>query len=95
MHTLNFTLISIPSIKAISKKILVCAILFFCATAARSQGNAIAWQVTLGGPGNDILQDIYPTADGNYILIGIDSLQGGDVEYPVHGCARHLDHKNG
>ena len=36
-------------------------------------------------PGNDILQDIYPTADGNYILIGIDSLKGGDVEYQPYG----------
>lgn len=40
---------------------------------------SIAWQKTPGGPGNDIIEDIYPTADGNYILFGLVTDNGGDV----------------
>ncbi len=40
---------------------------------------SIAWQITPGGPGNDIIEDIYPTADGNYILFGLVTDHGGDV----------------
>lgn len=40
---------------------------------------SIAWQITPGGPGNDIIEDIYPTADGNYILFGLVTDNGGDV----------------
>lgn len=40
---------------------------------------AIAWQKTLGGPGNDIIEDIYPTSDGNYILFALADSSGGDV----------------
>lgn len=40
---------------------------------------SIAWQKTPGGPGNDILEDIYPTSDGNYIVFGIADSSGGDV----------------
>ncbi len=45
----------------------------------------IAWQKTFGGTGNDIMQDIYPTADGNYILLGLSSVSDVDVLCNLEG----------
>ncbi|MEO5674615.1 MAG: T9SS type A sorting domain-containing protein [Chitinophagales bacterium] len=45
----------------------------------------IAWQKTFGGTGNDIMQDIYPTADGNYILLGLSSVSDVDVSCNIEG----------
>ncbi|HYV90977.1 MAG TPA: PKD domain-containing protein [Chitinophagales bacterium] len=50
-----------------------------------AQAPAIAWQKTFGGSGNDIMQDIYPTADGNYILLGLDSIVDVDVSCTLKG----------
>lgn len=50
-----------------------------------AQPISIAWQKTMGGNGNDIMQDIYPTADGNYILLGITDQNGIDVNCNVKG----------
>ncbi|MGB3075414.1 MAG: hypothetical protein WBB36_08835, partial [Chitinophagales bacterium] len=69
--------------------LLLCFVLFqFSSQLAFSQTPpSIAWQKTPGGPGNDIIEDIYPTADGNYILFGLITDNGGDVssDCDVHG----------
>ena len=60
--------------------LLFYTIFFFCSACLFAQIQpAIAWQKTLGGPGNDIIEDIYPTSDGNYILFALADSSGGDV----------------
>lgn len=50
-----------------------------------AQAPSIAWQKTFGGPGNDIMQDIYPTTDGNFIMLGLADSTGGDVTCSIKG----------
>ncbi|MBA3647316.1 MAG: T9SS type A sorting domain-containing protein [Chitinophagales bacterium] len=50
-----------------------------------AQVPSIAWQKTFGGSGNDIMQDIYPTSDGNYIMLGLTSANDGDVNCETKG----------
>lgn len=49
----------------------------------------IQWQKTLGGSGNEIMQDIYPTSDGNYIVICLASFRDGDVDCAIKGKGKH------
>ena len=60
------------------------AIVFFTSQLL-GQAPDITWQKTFGGPGNDVMQDIYPTADGNYIMIGLADEAGGDVTCAIKG----------
>ncbi len=53
--------------------------------ASQAQSLVIGWQRTFGGSGNDILQDIYPTADSNYILIGLTDSNNIDVSCELKG----------
>lgn len=59
--------------------------LFISTKFCFAQAPSIAWQKTFGGPGNDIMQDIYPTADGNYIMLGLADSLGGDVTCSLKG----------
>lgn len=45
----------------------------------------IVWSKTFGGPGNDVMQDIFPTADGNFIMLGLTDSTGGDVTCAIKG----------
>lgn len=47
------------------------------------KGNFV-WEKTFGGPGNDNLYSIEPTADGNFLLVGSSDMAGGDVP-PIQG----------
>ncbi|MEO6166138.1 MAG: T9SS type A sorting domain-containing protein [Chitinophagales bacterium] len=61
-------------------------IVSFCSLdACLGQVPAITWAKTFGGPGNDVMQDIYPTADGNYIMLGLTDSTGGDVTCTIKG----------
>src|SRR5689334_17752950 len=61
------------------------AVFFLTGNFSFAQAPDILWQKTFGGIGNDIMQNISRTADGNYILLGIDSLSGGDITCTTKG----------
>lgn len=50
-----------------------------------AQAPDITWSKTFGGPGNDVMQDIFPTSDGNFIMLGLTDSTGGDVTCAVKG----------
>lgn len=61
------------------------AMLFFISiSSVQAQAPVIAWQRTFGGTGNDIMQDIVPTMDGNYIMLGLVDSNNGDVNCNLH-----------
>ncbi len=60
-------------------------LLFLQILKGEAQTLLIDWQRTFGGTGNDILQDIYPTADSNYILIGLTDSNNLDVSCELKG----------
>lgn len=64
--------------------IFLVASLFFV-NVSLSQSPSITWSKTFGGPGNDVMQDIYPTDDGNYIMLGLTDETGGDVTCSIKG----------
>src|SRR5689334_21774672 len=65
--------------------VVFCFTFLFLKTHCDGQAPAIAWQKTFGGTGNDIIQDICHTADGNYILLGITSVSDVDVNCSLKG----------
>lgn len=65
--------------------LLSLALLFDITHLCSAQDPSIVWQKTLGGPGNDIIEDISPTLDGNYILLALASQNGEDVSCDIHG----------
>lgn len=62
---------------------LLCAIVI--SVEVLGQSPDITWQKTFGGPGNDVMQDIFKVSDGNYILIGLADETGGDVTCSIKG----------
>ncbi|MFI5135998.1 MAG: hypothetical protein ACHQD9_09110, partial [Chitinophagales bacterium] len=63
------------------------ATLFLVTLSLKSleQSADVQWQKTLGGTGNDVIQDMYPLADGNYLLMGIADSSNGDVNCDLKG----------
>lgn len=45
----------------------------------------IQWQKTYGNSGNEVLHSIVSTADGNYLVMGIADVNGGDVSCSLKG----------
>ncbi|MEP7127728.1 MAG: T9SS type A sorting domain-containing protein [Chitinophagales bacterium] len=60
-------------------------IAIFLVSACLAQAPDITWSKTFGGPGNDVMQDIYPTSDGNFIMLGLTDSTGGDVTCTIKG----------
>ncbi|MGB3076460.1 MAG: hypothetical protein WBB36_14120, partial [Chitinophagales bacterium] len=61
------------------------AISIFLVNICMAQAPDITWSKTFGGPGNDVMQDIYPTSDGNFIMLGLTDSTGGDVTCTIKG----------
>lgn len=54
-------------------------------TFCSAQAPIIDWQKTPGSSGNELFQDIYQCADGNYIILGIADSTNDDVTCSIYG----------
>ncbi len=54
-------------------------LLFACKASYSQLGPAIKWQKCLGGTKNDQANDVVPTPDGGFIVVGQSSSNDGDV----------------
>lgn len=52
---------------------------------ASAQVPPIVWQKTYGNTGNEVLHSIAPTSDGNFMVMGIADVNGGDVSCNLKG----------
>lgn len=62
---------------------IVCSL--FCINHGSAQIPAIKWQKIYGTAGNEVLHQIIPTADGNYLVMGIADVNGDDVSCDIKG----------
>ena len=68
------------------KKTITLLALFFCIVTIYGQNRNIQWQKTIGGSGDDVLNSIIQTADGNFLLGGYsDSNVSGEKSEDSRG----------
>ena len=64
---------------------LLLAIVVFCFSLSSLAQPVIEWNKTFGTSGNEVLHGIQATTDGNYIVLGIADVNGGDVACDLKG----------
>ncbi|MBK9733223.1 MAG: T9SS type A sorting domain-containing protein [Chitinophagaceae bacterium] len=66
-------------------KFIMILLLLICAQLCNAQIPPITWQKTYGTTGNEVLHSITPTADGNYLVMGIADVNGSEVSCNLKG----------